>query len=305
MENTKTHILSDGRTLAYGIYGVGGDTPAQNIPTVLHFHGIPGSHHEAAAFHASAVLHDIRIVAISRPGSSLSTPQPNRTLLNFPADVVALADHLNIQRFAVLGFSGGGPFALACWHCIPRTRLVGASLVASVLPASLGSEGMNTISWAIFKVARWAPGLLAYVFDWKLGTLARDEKHPERLEQQWEADLASHHGPDYDTWKGDMELRYALVKSLCEAVRNGSGSVAWEYKLLGMGWGFELGELDVEPGQMVFWQGERDTNVSMATLEKVASMIPEAKLCVSNGDGHLSLMKQENIMANLKDILYI
>ncbi|KAF5536657.1 HYD1 [Fusarium mexicanum] len=283
MENTKTHILSDGRTLAYGVYGAGGDNPAQNIPTVLHFHGVPGSHHEAAAFHASAVLHGIRIVAISRPGSSLSTPQPNRTLLDFPADVVALAEHLNIQRFAVLGFSAGGP---------------------SLLHA--GTASLERVSSAHrWSLARWAPGLLAWIFDWKLGFLARDDQHPERLEQQWEADLASNHGPDYSAWKGDVELRSALVKSLREAVWKGSSSVAWEYRLLGMNWGFELGELDVEPGQMEFWQGEKDTNVSMATLRKVASMIPEARLCVLNGDGHLSLMKQENIIANLKDMLSI
>jgi len=303
MDGTKTVTLPDGRTLAYGIYGAGDDAPAKDIPTVFHFHGLPGSHHEAAVFSASAARHGVRIIGVSRPGSSLSSPRPNRTLLDFPADVVALADHLEIDRFAVLGVSGGGPNALACWHLIPRTRLVGAALVASVLPASLSLAGMNIRTRMVFTVAKWVPSLVAWVFDWQLGALARDDAHPERLEQQWDADLASHPGPDLEAWRTDAELRSALVKGLREAVRRGGSSTAWEFRLLATDWGFQLGQLAAEPGQMVFWQGDMDTNVPLATLRKAVPVIPGAELRVSKGDGHLSLLKQDEIVATLKDML--
>ena len=303
MDDTKTLTLPDGRTLAYGIYTAVDDAHANDIPTVFHFHGLPGSHHEAAVFNTAIAQHGLRIIGVSRPGSSLSSPQPNRTLLDFPADVLALADHLEIDRFAVLGVSGGGPYALACWRSIPRTRLVAVALVASILPTSLGVADMNIRTRMILTVARWVPGLLARVLDWQLGTLARDEAHPEKLEQQWDADLAAHPGPDREAWRADAEFRSSLVKGLREAVRRGADSTARDFRLLATDWGFQLGELVAEPRQMVFWQGSIDTNVSLTTTRAAASIIPGAELRVVEGHGHLSVLKQDEIVATLKNML--
>jgi pimeloyl-ACP methyl ester carboxylesterase len=72
----------------------------------------------------------------------LSTYQPRRTLLNWPKDVLELADHLKIQQFPVLGISGGSPCVLACAKEIPRSRLLAASIISGVYPAKFGTEGM-------------------------------------------------------------------------------------------------------------------------------------------------------------------
>lgn len=59
-----------------------------------------------------------RVIAIDGPGSGLSDPQRGRRLIDWPHDVAALAA-LGLGRFAILGYSGGGPYALACAYAMP------------------------------------------------------------------------------------------------------------------------------------------------------------------------------------------
>ncbi len=79
------------------------------------FHGFPGSRMEARGLEDIGRRHNLRFICPDRPGYGLSTFQPNRRLLNWPADVRYLArQHLDLKRYAVLGGSGGGPHA--CTH---------------------------------------------------------------------------------------------------------------------------------------------------------------------------------------------
>ncbi len=67
---------------------------------------------EARVLAAQARKTDIRLIGIDRPGMGRSQFQKRRCLLDWPDDVMELADYLGIERFAVLGVSGGGPYAL-------------------------------------------------------------------------------------------------------------------------------------------------------------------------------------------------
>ena len=104
---SQTFVLpSSSRTLGYHLRG----TPSPTTPTILYFHGFPTSRLEAAL--CARVPFPLHIIVIDRPGLGLSTFQPNRRILDWPADVLALIDHLNIAAFYVLGDSGGAPYAL-------------------------------------------------------------------------------------------------------------------------------------------------------------------------------------------------
>src|SRR3712207_3027181 len=83
-------------------------------------------------FRSPAAL-GIRLLAVDRPAIGLSDPQPRRTLLAWPRDIREMADALGIQRFSVLGWSGGGPYALACAYAMPD-RIVAAGLVSAPAP---------------------------------------------------------------------------------------------------------------------------------------------------------------------------
>ena len=69
----------------------------------------------------------MRLVVPNRPGIGGSAFLPNRRILDWFSDVLTLADTLGIERFAVAGVSGGGPYALACALSIPQRLTAVAS----------------------------------------------------------------------------------------------------------------------------------------------------------------------------------
>ncbi|OQE37547.1 hypothetical protein PENNAL_c0794G03227, partial [Penicillium nalgiovense] len=74
----------------------------------------------------------IRVIAPERPGFGLSTVQPNRRIMDWPADVQALAHYLSLSRFAVMGGSGGGPYALACARMLPQDMMSAVGIFAGI-----------------------------------------------------------------------------------------------------------------------------------------------------------------------------
>jgi pimeloyl-ACP methyl ester carboxylesterase len=115
--------LPDGRSLGYAEYGDPSGKP------VLFFPGTPSSRLLHPPEGPTASL-GARLIVVERPGFGLSDFQPGRTLLDWPDDVVALADALDIERFAVAGLSAGGPYvateavAVAREQPAPRPRAV-------------------------------------------------------------------------------------------------------------------------------------------------------------------------------------
>lgn len=119
--------LEHGRCLALCEYG-----PRDGQP-VFFFHGWPGSRLDFAANAGAADEAGARVIAIDRPGIGRSGPRSGRTVLDWPVDVVAVADCLGIERFAVLGFSFGGPYARACGYALP-TRVTRVGLISCLAP---------------------------------------------------------------------------------------------------------------------------------------------------------------------------
>ena len=135
--------LKDGRLLGYTEYG------AREGKPVFYFHGFPGSRLDWPFSDAddSATQLNARIIAVDRPGMGLSDFKPGRKILDWPDDVIELADALQVDHFGVLGISGGGPYATTCAYKIPE-RLTTTAIVSGMGPleAPRIKEGM---SWAI------------------------------------------------------------------------------------------------------------------------------------------------------------
>ncbi|KAJ3954435.1 hypothetical protein N0V92_009071 [Colletotrichum tropicale] len=104
--DTRTVTLPDDRVLTFGLYGAGSRDlpptapPSPNQPIIFYFHGFPSSHDEAFIFHEAACKHGVQLIALDRPGHAGSTFQPNRRIIDWPADVLAVADHYHVQRAA-------------------------------------------------------------------------------------------------------------------------------------------------------------------------------------------------------------
>ncbi|KAJ0330053.1 hypothetical protein COL5a_003886 [Colletotrichum fioriniae] len=290
MSKDQSLLLPNGRTLSYTTFGI---TPQPNQPTIFHFHGHPGSHHEGQPVHEEAAKRNICVVAITRPGYGGSTFQPNRTILSFPQDVLHLADHLGIQRFAVLGISGGAPYALACLHSIPAPRLAGVAIVSGMFPSELGLSGMMLMNRLLFNIAPWSPGLIEAIADWEVGNFARDSEHPERLAQATADAFKNRPVEDREAlYADDGKILQVLEQSTREAFRESSRGFAWEAKLFGSPWGFELKDLVVQEGKLVFWHAAKDVNVPLRMAEEAAGIIEGAELRIVREEAHISLISR-------------
>lgn len=120
-------VLKNKSRLSWSEYGASDGEP------VFYFHGVPGSGIEAHPAEQIALDLGIRLIVIDRPGYGNSALQTNFKLLEWPDAVSQLADKLHLKRFSLLGFSGGGMYALACAYKIPE-RIKQVTLVSSVAP---------------------------------------------------------------------------------------------------------------------------------------------------------------------------
>ena len=225
------------------------------------------------------------VVAIDRPGMGLSSFQLGRRILDWPSDVLAIADHLEIARFYCLGDSGGSPYALACVKEISRTRLLGTAVVSGIYPLSLGTQGMMFSARMLFVAAAWLPTIvLAKFLDLEFGNMARDVD-PKVSEESFMKVMERRSERDRRCCE-DEELRKVLVETMRESFRQGSEGPAWDFGLYA-DWGFELEEVD---GQSVtLWHGEKDINTPFGMAEKGAKILKGCKLRAFEEETHLSL----------------
>ena len=140
MERVKDQTigLASGRTVGFADYGI------PDATAVLWCHGGPGSRLEPAFLRRKASEAGLRIIGIDRPGYGLSAPQPGRTIAGWVPEALAVADHLGIGRFAAVGVSTGGAFALALAALAPE-RVLGVVACCSMTDARW-PEGRATMS---------------------------------------------------------------------------------------------------------------------------------------------------------------
>ena len=269
--------LSDGRVLGYDEYG-----PADGAP-LFYFHGTPSSRLEWRLFGGEPLatrLH-LRVIAMDRPGMGLSDVQVDRRLSDWPADVAALADALGIERFAVLGFSGGGPYAAACALALP-TRLTSVTIVSGAGPfLEPGcAEGINPVSRQFFDLCRNKP-LRGRLLLRMMGFMARYA--PDRLLRQ---SLAALPEADQIVLK-QPEAQQRYLRTLREAQRRGPRGAQQDTALMVGPWEFRPQEIAVATH---LWYGEDDRETPIAMGRYLATAIPKSQTHFYPGEGHLSVM---------------
>jgi len=269
--------LPDGRRLGYDDYG-----PADGVPVML-LHGTPSSRCGWYVFGSTSLADrlGLRVIAPDRPGLGLSTYQAGRHIVDWPADAAALADHLGLDRFAVLGYSGGGPYAAACALQLPE-RLTAAGIVGGAGPYDLAGVA-DEISPAILfllTLARDRPRMAERLFSW-LGGLARHA--PRSLIAQAMAVLPE---PDRAAL-ARREVQQAVVVAFLEALRSGPRGARLDTALMAGPWGFAPQDVAMP---VHLWHGEEDRFVPPAVLHRLAGMLPNARARFYPGEGHVSLL---------------
>lgn len=247
---------------------------------MVYFHGSPGSRLEGALLGPAAERLGLRVIAVDRPGFGRSDPKPSRMLLEWPQDVQELADGLTLDRFAVLGASGGGPYAAACARAIPH-RLTAAGIICGVAPfhGRAAEHPMLRRARPMFAVLRRAPWLATLAM-WPLMHAIR--RHPDAALRRMarfmpEPDRVALTRPD---------VRQVFLQSLPEALCQGVRSARTELMLYARPWGFALEEIGIP---VYLWQGELDRSVPPEMARYQASAIPICKATFYDDEGHLSI----------------
>jgi pimeloyl-ACP methyl ester carboxylesterase len=247
--NAKTIRLKDGRILGYAEFGEPAGKP------IFHFHGYPGSRLEGRIISATAARCNARLIAVDRPGMGLSDFKQKRTFLDWPDDVIELADFLKVDRFAVEGISGGGPYSLACAYKI-ADRLTCAGILSGAGPY-------------------WDPGE-----PW-----SRPD-NTESVEEFWLQLSKRLPEPDRKVVLNPRTLKL-LTEEMFEAFRQGAEGPAYERELYGKDWGFKLE--DISPDVDVYiWHGRLDVNAPVSMGRAVAESIPNCKAKFYDEEGHYS-----------------
>jgi pimeloyl-ACP methyl ester carboxylesterase len=273
MGETRLFELADCRELAWTEYGSPDGAP------VVAFHGSPGTRHFLAPLAETAARQGVRLITPDRPGYGHSAYHPGRTYETWAGDVAQLADHLGIDRFAVVGPSSGGPNAAGCARFLGE-RVVGCAIVSGPAPpeAGISLNGVSRTGRITQQLALAAPRLMGFVFEVGLRLVQRgpDQAMTWAVRTLPACDAAVMERP---------EIRAAMREELARRVASTAGRAAMQDLALELTpWGFRVQDLALP---VHVWHGEQDRNVSVDSGVYLASEIPGAILHRVPDEGHL------------------
>jgi pimeloyl-ACP methyl ester carboxylesterase len=251
---------------------------------VVFLHGTPDSRAGKSYLAAAARERGLRIVCPDRPGVGCSEPLPGHTVAGYAGQVAALARALGAARYAVLGYSGGGPFALAC-AAGADPALTGVTVVAGLGPLDRegAREGVGHDDLELVDLARQRP--------WLGAALLRAEHLTVRLAPRTALRRVAAGLDDHDRTTLDRVGGGLLLAGFAEALRPGPWGVLAEYALLGAPWDLDWKAVTV-PVHLV--QGDADRTVPMHHAEDVLARLPAdvGTLHRVPGAGHVSVVRR-------------
>ena len=267
----------DGRTLAVAEWGDPNGLPLFAV------HGTPGSRLSWWQDPTIYARHGLRRLTLDRAGYGQSTRNAGRSVVDFVADVAAIADALGVDTFAITGGSGGGPHVLACAARLPD-RVVRCLAQVSVAPFDVGGLGHD----------EWLAGMTQGNVD-EFEASIRGEADIRRICEAERGPLLERVrnddpnilGDNYDMAPADREQmqrhRVPMTAQLLEALDSGVDGWVDDDLAFVRPWGFDVAEIRV-PVRLTY--GRADTLVPAAHGDWLAAHIPGAVAEITE-DGHL------------------
>src|ERR1022692_2732822 len=266
-----------GRRLCVEVFG-----DPDGIPIFL-LHGTPGS--RLGPRPRGQVLHrlGVRLITFDRPGYGRSDRLPGRRGAGVAAGVEAIADKYGLDRFAVVGRSGGGPHALACAALLPRRTTRAAVLVG------LAPHGADGLDWfdgmAKSNVMEFTAAVTGYD-----GIAARLKPAADTIRANPASLIASLQAelPDPDRRVvADSGIRSMLMATYAEALR--TSAYGWIDDALAFcsPWGFDPAAVTIP---VLVWHGARDVFSPASHARWLADRIPGATVVVQPGAAHFGAL---------------
>ena len=281
--------VGEGRQLGFAEFG---DPQGR---AVFWLHGTPGARRqiptEARTF---AARKNIRLIGIDRPGIGSSTPHQYENVLGFTDDLRTIADTLGINRFAVIGLSGGGPYTLATAAAMPD-RVVMAAVLGGVAPL-IGEDGISSGLMELAKIVRPVIEVADTPIRWVAGTVIKligPFGSPA-------LDLYARISPDGDrNLLSRPEFKAMFLDDLLNGSRKQISAPLADVLLFSRPWGFDLGDVEVP---VHWWHGDADHIIPFEHGVHAVSRLPDAELHVLAGESHLGgLGAGEEILVTLLD----
>ncbi|MBW2241919.1 MAG: alpha/beta hydrolase [Deltaproteobacteria bacterium] len=266
--------VGDGRSIGVAEYG---DPDGEAI---FWFHGTPGGRRQVPPrAREFAADRGVRLIGVERPGVGSSTPHLHRSVAEGARDIEHIADRLNIDRFGVVGLSGGGPYVLACAHELPE-RVVAGAVLGGVAPVC-GDEA--PVGGAVALARRFAPLLEA--LHQPLGHLVWATAFTLRPLASQAFDLFIGTMPEGDQEvMSRPEMKQMFLDDMLRASRSQLHAPIYDAVLFSRPWGFSLRDIQVP---IRFWHGDSDHLVPLDHGEHQARLVPDSELKVRPREGHM------------------
>ncbi len=286
MEHSIDNELSDkhelrlrhpnGRLVSCAVFG------ARDLKKVVFYsHGFPASRIEAAVAHREAKGLGLTIIALDRPGFGGSDWYRDRTFNDWAGDITLIANHLGIERFSILGVSGGTPTAVAAAAALPD-RVARLTIVSGVGPLrdKRSLNGMNPVNRAVFSLGARCPRLGAGLV-WMIAQIWRTFP---KIVMLWFGLLLP---------KADLEIvkrrevGIILAKTILAALSQGVRGAVSEFNLLASDWSDILPQVRVPT---TIWHGDADTYVPIVMGESLHQGISGSIFHKVVGGGHFMIL---------------
>ncbi|OBI98356.1 alpha/beta fold hydrolase [Mycobacterium asiaticum] len=282
--------VGEGRQIGFAEFG------APQGRAVFWLHGTPGARRQIPTeARVYAEHHNVRLIGVDRPGIGSSTPHQYETLSAFAEDLRVIADTLGIEKMAVVGLSGGGPYTLACAAGLPE-RVVAVGVLGGVAP----TQGPDAISGGAMDLGlRVAPLLKFGGSPLRIGaSLLIQAVRPIASPA---LDIYALLSPQADRHLLTRpEFKAMFLDDLLNGSRKQLAAPFNDVILFARDWGFRLADVKVP---VRWWHGDHDHIIPFAHGEHAVSRLPNAELFHLPEESHLAgLGRGEEILATLMKI---
>ena len=269
-----TIVVRSERKLSFAEFGPLGGRP------IVWLHGTPGARRQIPeAARAAAFALNVRLIGIDRPGVGLSTPHLYDSILDFTPDLEIVLDQLGLGEVAVVGLSGGGPYALAAAYAL-GARVAAVGILGGVVP----SQGSEAVAGGIVGLlARVSPILppLRVPMTVALNTFVRLFR--PAASQAFDLYAALSPAGDRRVF-ARPEVKAMFLDDLVCNSRRGLRAPVYDLILFTRPWGFSLKSVSAP---VAWWHGDSDYIVPLTQAREVVPLLPNAELFVRPGESHL------------------
>lgn len=269
---------------------------------MIFLHGTPSCRLECAEFHKKLFDRNIRLIAPDRPGFGRSEFLPERTFGGYAEDVRALAKHLNLLRYVLVGGSGGGPYALGCArHIHPDEGLSAVGVLAGIGPWECPLKDVNLNTKLTLYLAKYTPGVMKWLSKFSLplprytptGPLEELKADPgaeATVMKKLDAYISSLKGRDLEALS-KPETKECLAMTLVESVIQGVEGYAYEAGMYTKPWDFDLGDIQYASTgkKLLFVYGTDDVNTPIHMGRYMAERVPGSDFREEKGETHFTM----------------